>query len=135
AIDIWKDADEMINELDQIGETAHTEIKKGGMSDDEKKAMILAINQNSAQLTLKEQAFSETLGNISRTINTYIFIANVLITLVIVFCSLSSAAIMIRNLAKSKKEITEQNERLQVINAGLDKFVFNVTHDLRSPLA
>ena len=29
----------------------------------------------------------------------------------------------------------EQNEKLQLINAGLDKFVFNVTHDLRSPLA
>jgi len=25
----------------------------------------------------------------------------------------------------------EQNDSLQVINAGLDKFVFNVTHDLR----
>ena len=135
AVDIWRDGDAMIDELDRIGETAHAEIKNGRMSEDEKKAMILAINQNSAQLTLKEEAFSETLGNISRNINTCIFIANVLITLVIVFCSLSSAAIMIRNLGNSKKKIVEQNERLQVINAGLDKFVFNLTHDLRSPLA
>jgi len=134
-VDIWKDGDEMVNELDRIGVLAHAEIKNGRMSDDEKRALIQAISRNSAELTLKEQAFSEALGNISRTINTYIFIANVLITLVIVFCSLSSAAIMIRNLAKSKKEIIEQNERLQVINAGLDKFVFNLTHDLRSPLA
>ncbi len=61
--------------------------------------------------------------------------ANVLITLVIVFSTLSAAAIMIRRLANSKKKIMEQNDSLQVINAGLDKFVFNVTHDLRSPLA
>jgi len=134
-VDIWKDGDEMVNELDRIGVLAHAEIKRGRMSEDEKNAMIQTISKNSAELTLKEQAFSEALGNISRTINTYIFITNVLITLIIVFCSLSSAAIMIRNLAKSKKEIIEQNERLQVINAGLDKFVFNLTHDLRSPLA
>lgn len=136
AIEIWTQGDEMISDLQQIGASAHAEIiRRGGMSDDEKKAMISAINRNSAELTMKEQAFSEILGNISRQINAYVFWANVLITIVIVFCSLTSAAIMIRKLAISKKKIIEQNERLQLINAGLDKFVFNVTHDLRSPLA
>ena len=135
AIQIWTEGDEMINDLDQIGTAARAEIVRGGMSDDEKKAMIAAINNNSAALTVKEQAFSETLGNISRQINTYVFAANVFITLIIVFCSLTSAAIMIRTLSNSKKKIIEQNEKLQLINAGLDKFVFNVTHDLRSPLA
>jgi signal transduction histidine kinase len=135
AIRIWTAGDEMIHELDQIGELAHTKISSGKISEQEKKTMILAINRNSALLTIKEDAFSDTLGNISRRINLYVFIANVLITLVIVFSSLSAAAIMIRNLSNSKKKIIEQNESLQVINAGLDKFVFNVTHDLRSPLA
>lgn len=135
AVEIWTEGDQMINDLEQIGAAAHADIMKGGMSEDEKRAMVLAINKNSAALTIKEQAFSETLGNISRQINTYVFAVNVFITLVIVFCALTSAAIMIRNLANSKKKIIEQNEKLQLINAGLDKFVFNVTHDLRSPLA
>jgi signal transduction histidine kinase len=135
AVEIWTEGDEMIYDLDRIGVSAHAEIVKGTMSEDEKHAMITAINKNSAALTLKEEAFSETLGNISRRINTYVLVANVLITLIIVFCALTSAAIMIRNLSKSQKKIIEQNERLQLINAGLDKFVFNVTHDLRSPLA
>jgi signal transduction histidine kinase len=55
--------------------------------------------------------------------------------MIIIISSLLFAAIMIRNLANSKKMIIEQNDNLQVINAGLDKFVYNVTHDLRSPLA
>ncbi|MBS1523422.1 MAG: HAMP domain-containing histidine kinase [Bacteroidetes bacterium] len=135
AIEIWTEGDEMIYDLDQIGASAHDEIVKGTMSEDAKRAMIAAINKNSAALTIKEDAFSETLGNISRQINTEVLVANVLITLIIVLCSLTSAAIMIRNLSKSQKKILEQNERLQLINAGLDKFVFNVTHDLRSPLA
>jgi len=41
---------------------------------------------------------------------------------------------MMRNQAKSKRKILEQNDQLTMINAGLDKFVFNVTHDLRAPL-
>jgi signal transduction histidine kinase len=135
AVGIWTEGDEMIQDLDQIGEAAHAQIVKGTMSADEKQALITAINKNSAALTIKEQAFSGTLGDISRQINTYVFVANVFITLVIMFCSLTSAAIMIRNLSKSQKKIIEQNEKLQLINAGLDKFVFNVTHDLRSPLA
>jgi len=135
AIEIWTEGDGMIHDLDQIGASAHAEIVKGTMSEDEKKSMIAAINRNSAALTIKEEAFSDTLGDISRQINTYVFAANVLITLIIVFCSLTSAAILIRKISKSQNKIIEQNEKLQVINAGLDKFVYNVTHDLRSPLA
>jgi signal transduction histidine kinase len=135
AITIWKEGDSMVNDLDQIGVEAYLKINGGQVSVEEKKAMILAINKNSAITTTKEQAFSETLESISRKVNFYVFIANVLITLIIVFSAFSFAAIMIRNLANSKKEIIEQKDNLQVINAGLDKFVFNVTHDLRSPLA
>ena len=132
---IWADADEMVYYLDKISTTAHSKIITGKISDVEKKAMISAINKNSAALTIKAQAFSDTLGNICRKLNTYVLVVNVLITLIIMFCSLSFAAIMIRNLSKSHKKIIEQNEKLQLINAGLDKFVYNVTHDLRSPLA
>lgn len=134
-LDIWSEGDVMIYDLDRIGESAHVKITKGMMTEDEKHAMIIAINKKSAAQTVKEEAFSDALGNISRRINTYVLVANVLITLIIVFCSLTSAAIMIGKISKSQKKIIEQNERLQLINAGLDKFVYNVTHDLRSPLA
>lgn len=135
AIKIWADADVMVNKLDRLGEQAHQKIAAGNISANEKKALILSISNVSEKMTVEGKEFAGKLGNISRKINLYVFVANVLITLVIVFSSLSSAAIMIRNQANSKKKIIEQNENLQVINAGLDKFVFNVTHDLRSPLA
>jgi signal transduction histidine kinase len=135
AIGIWTDGDAMINNLSQLGSQAREKIKSGNLSGGEKRSLLLAVSANSAKLTIKEQAFSETLGIISRNINLYVFLANAVITLVIVISSLLFAGIMIRNLANSKKKIIEQNNSLQVINAGLDKFVYNVTHDLRSPLA
>ncbi|MGZ3822986.1 MAG: sensor histidine kinase, partial [Mucilaginibacter sp.] len=134
-IKIWTEGDAMVGRLNQLGLEAHQKISARKISAEEKKSMILAISNISAKLTIKEEAFSDTLGKVTRTINLYVFIANVLITLVIIFSSLAYAAIMIRNLANSKKQIIEQNGKLQVINAELDKFVFNVTHDLRSPLA
>jgi signal transduction histidine kinase len=133
-IGIWAEGDVMVNKLHQIGLQARPEIIKGKMSAAGKKSLILSISNISAELTIKEEAFSDSLGVICRKINLYIFIANVLITLVIVTSSLSYAGIMIGKLAKSQKKIIDQNDNLQVINAGLDKFVFNVTHDLRSPL-
>jgi signal transduction histidine kinase len=135
AIKIWQNGDAMISDLDQLGQQVHQKIGYGRMSAAEKKVLMQEINAKSARLTVSEKTFSETLGNISRQINFYVFTAAVLITLVILLSSLASAAIMVRNLSNSKKKIIEQNESLQIINAGLDKFVFNVTHDLRSPLA
>jgi signal transduction histidine kinase len=135
AIRIWKGGDDMVDELSKLASQVHQKISAGKISEAEKKSLRLNISNISGKMTLEGKAFARVLGDISRQINVYVFLANVLITLVIVYSSLSSAAIMLRNQANSKKKIIEQNENLQVINAGLDKFVFNVTHDLRSPLA
>jgi signal transduction histidine kinase len=135
ALGIWVIGDEMVDKLYQLGLSSHQRMVSGKISDAEKKSLILSINNISGELTIKEQAFSNTLGAICRSINLYVFIADLLITLVIIISSFSYAGIMIRNLANSKKKIIEQNDELQLINSGLDKFVFNVTHDLRSPLS
>ncbi|MDB4922151.1 HAMP domain-containing sensor histidine kinase [Mucilaginibacter sp.] len=133
-IGIWASADVMVSKLHQVGIQSRYKVNQGKISIAEKGALILSISDISTELTIKEQAFSDELGAICRSINLYIFMANVLITLVILTSSLSYAGIMIGKLANSQKKVVEQNEDLQVINAGLDKFVFNVTHDLRSPL-
>ncbi|WP_295792070.1 HAMP domain-containing sensor histidine kinase [Mucilaginibacter sp.] len=133
-IQIWQEGDVLVNKLHQTGLHAHAEMMKGEIPAARKKSLILSITGISAELTVKEKAFSDALGAICRSINLYIFLANIFITLVILGSSLSYAGIMISKLANSQKKVIEQNESLQVINAGLDKFVFNVTHDLRAPL-
>jgi len=135
AIGIWIEGDSLVDELYQQGARAHQMTTSGGMTVAEKQQMLLTISNISGKLTVKEQAFSDTLGNISRSIKDYVFLANIIMILAIVASSMLSAGIMIRNLNKSKKQIEEQNDSLQAINAGLDKFVYNVTHDLRSPVA
>jgi len=135
AIKIWADADPLIETLQQLGLQSHQKIANEKISAREKKSLTLSITNISAELTIREKAFSDTLGVTCRTINLYAFSANILITLVIVISAVLYSGIMVRSLANSKRKIIEQNDSLQLINAGLDKFVFNVTHDLRSPLA
>jgi signal transduction histidine kinase len=134
AIRIWVSADGMVSELHRLGLISRQKIISGKISAAEKKSLILQINNISGQLTIREEAFSNVLGAISREIESYIFIADLLVTLVIVISSFSYAGIMVRNLDNSNMKIIEQNDSLQLINTGLDKFVFTVTHDLRSPL-
>ena len=134
AISIWTSGDTMVNKLYQLGIQSHGKFSSGEILPAEKKSLIRSISNISEELTIKEDAFSETLGEISRTIDLYLFLTDVLISLIIIISSLSYAGTMIRSLDNSKMKIVEQNESLQVINAGLDKFVYNITHDLRSPL-
>ena len=135
AIQIWTSADSMVSQLRLLGRQVHKKITAGQMSAAEKKSFILSINNVSGKLTEKEQSFSNVLGVICRAINRDIFIINGLIILVILTSSLSYAGIMINNLSRSQKKVIKQNDNLQAINAALDNFVFNVAHDLRSPLA
>lgn len=134
AIQAWKDADEMVISLAELGNQSRNKIITGSISLEEKKTLIMAIANLSEKLTLKEQYFSDTLGIISRKINAWVFYSNVFITLIIIISSVSFAGIMIRNLNLSQKKIIKQKDDLQKINNSLDNFVFNVTHDLRSPL-
>ncbi|WP_183558428.1 sensor histidine kinase [Mucilaginibacter sp. SP1R1] len=133
-IKVWVEGDAILNKIIQIASKAHQKIAQGKISGEERKALILSIRDLSARSAAKGEDFRNTLGAIIRTTKIWVFIANVLITIVIVISSLSYAGIMIRNLADSKRKIIEQNEKLEVINSELDKFVYNVTHDLRSPL-
>ncbi len=135
AITAWIDADTMIDKLNYFGTIAHEKVSKNEFTAEQKRSMIMQVSKHSIILSTKGLLFADTLGEISRKINFYAFIINVFITLIIVFSSLAAAAIMMRNQANSKKKIIEQYENLQVINAGLDKFIYNITHDLRSPLA
>jgi len=133
-IAIWSEGDALVNKLYLTGIQVRQKMQSRKISSAEKRSLILSINNISQQLTIKEEDFSNTLGIISSSINVYLFIADIVVILVIIISSYTYAGIMIRNLHQSKKKIIEQNFDLQSINAGLDKFVFNITHDLRSPL-
>lgn len=133
AIQIWQQEDVLVGKLNTLGLLAYNNISKGKPYD--KENMVLAINTISDNLTIKQQELSDMLGATSRMVDHYVFIADLLISVIIVGCSALLAGITLRKLYTSKKAIIEQNLALKNMNERINEFVYTVTHDLRSPLS
>ena len=131
----WSEGDVLVAELNQLGATAWKASQSGNLSTAERDSLVMKVDRVSVLLTVKEEEFSNKLGAICREVNVYIFIANCFFTLLILGSALLYAGMMIKRLANSKRLIFEQNAMLNVTNVELDKLLYNVSHDLRSPLA
>jgi signal transduction histidine kinase len=134
AISIWRDGDNLIEQLRQIGISAHKKINLKALTLTDKADLISSVKQVTTQLTIKERAFSDTLGIICRKVNFYVFVANIAIMLIIVIGAVLYTGRMIRNIDYSRKKIAIQNIYLTNVNKELDQLIYSVTHDLRSPL-
>lgn len=134
-VKIWQKADILIEQLHQKGISIHQKIisARNGVLD--KKDLIYDINRTSAQLTLMQQDFSGRLGNICRQVNYCVFLINVIVTLLIIGSIILFVWLTLRNMQYAKAKIMQQNDKLQALNSELDKVIYNVSHDLRSPLA
>jgi signal transduction histidine kinase len=133
AILTWAQADVMVAKLNALGSQTYSNIHSGKPID--KEDLILQINTISDNLTIKQQNFSTLLGTTSRMVDHYVLIADLSVSIIILGCSALLAGIMLRKLHTSKKVIVEQNLSLKNMNERINKFVYAVTHDLRSPLS
>jgi signal transduction histidine kinase len=133
AINAWQQADVMVAKLNAIGSQAYNNIQSGKPVD--KEDLILQINTISDNLTIKQQNFSSVLGVTSRIVDRDVFIADLVVSIIILLSTALLAGIMLRKLHTSKKVIVEQNLALKNMNSRINKFAHSVTHDLRSPIA
>lgn len=133
ALQNWRQADALIGKLDDLGKKAQDGFKSGKPVD--KEELILQINTISNQLTTVQQNFSSQLGVTSRMVDHYVFMADLVISVIILACTALLTGVMLRKLHHSKKVIAAQNQTLTDMNERINKFVYSVTHDLRAPLS
>ena len=132
AVSAWQRSDVLVADLNRIGSAARRDITAGKQVDQE--AIVLQVNTISDNLTIQQRDFSAILGTASRTVDHYVFIADIVISAIILTCTALLAGLMLKKLHNSKKVIMEQNLTLRSMNDRINHFVFAVTHDLRSPL-
>jgi len=133
AIATWKQADVMVAKLNAIGSLAYNNIHSGKAVD--KEGLVLQINTISDNLTIKQQNFSAILGVTSRMVDHYVFITDIVISIIIFGCTALLVGIMLVKLHTSKMVILQKNIALKNANERINKLAYAVTHDLRSPIS
>lgn len=134
AIEIWKDADQLIAKLVVLAGELHNQIDQSNLSSSEKSEYIARINVLTNDLTAKEQAFSGTLGVAARQIETLLFWINLFVITTIAASATILIASIIQDLEYSREELRKKNEGLIATNLKLDSFVYASSHDLKSPI-
>ena len=134
AIKEWEEADKLVEELEQIGNTVNQKIISNNLSNQDKEVILKKIKVISSKLTLNERLFSETLSSGSRLVKDILLVINFFLILLIIGSASIYYMLMINKLRRSKQEIEETNKNLTIANKELDKFVYSASHDLRSPI-
>lgn len=73
AMNIWRQGDKRIAELDSLGQALHGVIAKGQLTPDRRNRFIQKISSVDRQLTDLENAFSATMGGLARWVRSLIF--------------------------------------------------------------
>jgi signal transduction histidine kinase len=128
AIALWKEADYIILQEYRLAEEAHRKILQGQLTAADKAEYVTKITEFTTGLTIREREFSGVLGAAARTVNDWLFITNVVMTLLIIGSASGYAMVMIHRLR-------EKNADLSRTNHELDKFVYSASHDLRAPIS
>jgi len=122
----WERGDSLIQQKHLIALQIKTAVDEGTI-ELRKNELLSALKENMNQLTLEERNFSTSLGKTARLITDYLFLANLLFILVIV----GSVTFYIFNLLR---KLNQRNRDLTNANNELDRLVYTISHDLRSPI-
>ena len=134
AIKEWEIADHLVMEMDNLGTKIYQKMNGTKLDKKEQLLYLNEINSLSHKLTINELSFSNSLGDGTRKMKGYLIFANVFFILIIISSVSFYYFSMVKKLLISKLEVDEKNRDLTQTNHELDKFVYSVSHDLRSPI-
>ena len=118
-IDIWASAEPLINRFDTIGKNIHAQMLAGTLSAEQKVNFIKEINSISSQLSDKESAFSNALGDTARDVKGYLILVNVFLILLLLSSIAAYAVKTINNMVSIEKELVLKNKELNETNKQL----------------
>ena len=134
AIKEWETGDNLIAQLETLGNEVHKQLTTKGLDSESKKLFLFRISTLSEKLSVAERNYSNSLSDGTRKIESYLIYTNIFFILIIISSVTFYYSTMLRKIELSKQEIELQNGNLVLANQELDKFVYSASHDLRSPI-
>ena len=134
AVDLWASAEPLINKFDTIGKEIHAQIQVGTLTAEQEVKFTTEINALSSQLSEKESAFSNALGDTARDVKGYLLLVNILLILLLLSTIAVYAVKTINNMVAIEKELIQKNKELNDTNKQLEQFTYAASHDLQEPL-
>ncbi len=135
ALGYWSQCDRLVGELYQLGRELNVHVERETLTNGKHFEILYQLERNSQDLSRNQKQFSAVMSNATRSLSSFLFWANFMMT----FGILGTAGYLIlfsfRKVRQSKYTLQHQVEKLTKANFELDRFVYSVSHDLRAPLA
>lgn len=148
AIIEWKGGDALNAELYQIGLNLYHKINSNQLDSNSKIRILKQLDDINIQIAIKEDNFSNSLGEGTRTVKYYLLLTNIFFICIIIISISIYYSSMLQKIFKSKLELNQQKEQLEAIIHDLEKtkqdlhteiiqhkkIIGTISHDIRSPL-
>ncbi|PKO52049.1 MAG: hypothetical protein CVU26_07365 [Betaproteobacteria bacterium HGW-Betaproteobacteria-2] len=123
-ISIWTEGDAHIARLVSLGQQVHGRILENNLSEADRSNLLNEINTVNLQLSPLEDAFSSTLGEISRQANLLINLNVALITLLMLGMGIALSRSMIKHRVETTLDLRRNKSRFKaMIDAAMDAVV------------
>lgn len=148
AINEWKNADEYVNQLHEMGIKVDKKIKSNELNEKTKNELSFEISILCDKLGGAADKFSNIVGDGTREIKNNLIVINIFFILIIISSVSIYYMITLKKIIASKKDLKDKKEQLQDIIQDLEKtkielsteimqhkkLIGTLSHDIKSPL-
>ena len=148
AIIEWEAGDALNAKLYQTALGLQKKIESNQLDTESKIKILKQLDYINNQIAIKEDNFSNLLGNGTRTVKYYLLLTNIFFICIIIGSISIYYSSMLQKIIKSKQELNQQKDQLEAIIHDLEKtkqdlhteiiqhkkIIGTISHDIRSPL-
>jgi signal transduction histidine kinase len=148
AIYEWENADELVNQLHEMGVEVHKKIKSGKLDEQKKHELSSEISSLCEKLGAAADKFSNIVGDGTREIKDNLIVINIFFILIIISSVSIYYVITLKKIIASEKDLKRKKEQLHDIIKDLEKtkielsteiiqhkkLIGTISHDIKSPL-